>query len=106
MRTFVYIDGFNLYYGALKDSPHKWLDVKALFKHILRPQNEILAIKYYIARVSARPDNPEAPTRQDVYLRALETYIPELKITEATSSRKRRRCPWQNPHGGRSTPGS
>jgi uncharacterized LabA/DUF88 family protein len=82
MRTFVYIDGFNLYYGALKDTPYKWLDPKALFKQILRPQNHILAIKYYIARVSARPDDPGAPARQDVYLRALEAHISELTITE------------------------
>ena len=26
MRTQVYVDGFNLYYGALKDTPFKWLD--------------------------------------------------------------------------------
>lgn len=25
-KTWVYIDGFNLYYGALKRSPYKWLD--------------------------------------------------------------------------------
>jgi len=41
MRTYVYIDGFNLYYGALKGTPYKWLDVKALFKAILRPENEL-----------------------------------------------------------------
>lgn len=81
MRTYVYIDGFNLYYGALKGTPHKWLDVKALFKAILRPENEILKIKYYTARVSARPENPDAPTRQDFYLQALEAHIPELEIT-------------------------
>jgi hypothetical protein len=26
----VYIDGFNLYYGAVKGSPYKWLDLAAL----------------------------------------------------------------------------
>ena len=26
MRTRVYIDGFNLYYGCLKGTPAKWLD--------------------------------------------------------------------------------
>lgn len=72
---------YNLYYGALKGTPHKWLDVKALFGAILRPENQILRIKYYTARVSARPDNPDAPTRQDFYLQALEAHIPELEIT-------------------------
>ena len=28
MRTYVYVDGFNLYYGALKGSHYKWLDLK------------------------------------------------------------------------------
>jgi 6-hydroxy-3-succinoylpyridine 3-monooxygenase len=35
LRTRVYIDGYNLYYGCLKNSPHKWLDVRALVKRIL-----------------------------------------------------------------------
>lgn len=35
LRTRVYIDGYNLYYGCLKNSPHKWLDVLALVKTIL-----------------------------------------------------------------------
>ena len=39
MRTYVYIDGFNLYYGALKGTAHKWLDINALFRNILRPEN-------------------------------------------------------------------
>jgi hypothetical protein len=28
VRTSIYIDGFNLYYRALKGTPYKWLDVK------------------------------------------------------------------------------
>lgn len=82
MRTFVYVDGFNLYYGSLKGTSHKWLDVKALFKSILRRENDILRIKYFTARVSARPDNPDAPTRQDHYLQALRAHIPEIEIIE------------------------
>ena len=30
MDTYVYVDGFNLYYGAVKRTPLKWLDIKAL----------------------------------------------------------------------------
>ncbi|HHT9772358.1 TPA: NYN domain-containing protein, partial [Legionella pneumophila] len=30
-RTTIYIDGFNLYYGCLKRTSYKWLDLKALF---------------------------------------------------------------------------
>lgn len=81
MRTYVYIDGFNLYYGAVKDTPYKWLDLKALFSRILRSENKILAIKYYTAKVSARPGDPGGPTRQTIYLDALKAHIPELEIT-------------------------
>lgn len=36
MRTRVYIDGYNLYYGCLKGTAFKWLDLLALFeRHVL-----------------------------------------------------------------------
>ena len=36
LRTRVYIDGYNLYYGCLRKTAFKWLDVLALFEaHIL-----------------------------------------------------------------------
>lgn len=78
-RTIVYIDGFNLYYGALKRTPFKWLDLGALCTTLL-PQDDIIAINYYTALVSARPGNPTAPNDQQIYLRALRT-IPKLSIT-------------------------
>lgn len=81
MRTYVYIDGFNLYYGSVKGTPYKWLDFKALFARILRPSNQILAIKYYTAKVSARADDPGAAARQTIFLDALRAHIPELEIT-------------------------
>lgn len=31
----VYVDGLNLYYSALKRTPYKWLDLKAVFQKIL-----------------------------------------------------------------------
>ena len=36
MPTFVYVDGFNLYYGALKETAWKWLDLFALSEKILQ----------------------------------------------------------------------
>ena len=38
--TNVYVDGFNLYYGALKGTPYKWLDLGALSK-VLLPRDTI-----------------------------------------------------------------
>ncbi len=78
-KTIVYIDGFNLYYGALKRTPYKWLDLGAFCAAVLR-QDDIVAIKYYTALVSARPGNLTAPNDQQIYLRALRT-IPNLSIT-------------------------
>jgi len=74
----VYSDGFNLYYGALKNSPFKWLDLAALC-HRMLPGDAIQLIYYFTAILSARPGDPSLPTRQQVYLRALHT-IPNLTI--------------------------
>jgi len=76
--TNVYIDGFNLYYGALRNSPHRWLDLEKLCG-LLLPGNRIVRIKYFTALVSARPDNPDQPARQRTYLRALGT-LPKVSV--------------------------
>jgi len=72
MRTIVYIDGFNLYYRALKGTPHKWLNIEAMSAASLPTHCVIEKINYYTARVSGRTD-PTAPARQHAYLRALST---------------------------------
>jgi hypothetical protein len=69
--TNVYVDGFNLYYGCLKGTSHKWLDLDVLCRTLL-PNNELQRIRYFTARVKVR-DDPLAPVRQDLYLRALST---------------------------------
>ena len=78
MKTWVYVDGFNLYYGALKDTPRKWLDLSRM-SALLLPGYQIAKIKYFAARVSARDDDPDKPTRQQIYFRALKT-LPDLEI--------------------------
>src|SRR5579864_1848589 len=75
----VYVDGFNLYYGAVKRSPFKWLDLLALCTRML-PNDNIQSIEYFTAIVSARPNDPDVPVRQQVYLRALRT-LPKSTIT-------------------------
>ena len=79
LRTIVYVDGFNLYYGCLKDSPFRWLDLHALCGHMLREDADIVAIKYFTARLKPRPGNPHQAQRQQVYLRALGT-VPNLTV--------------------------
>jgi uncharacterized LabA/DUF88 family protein len=71
MTTNVYIDGFNLYYGCLKGSQYKWLDIEALCRKLL-PKDDIKRIRYFTARISARNDF-DAPSRQEIYLRALSS---------------------------------
>jgi uncharacterized LabA/DUF88 family protein len=78
MKTYVYIDGFNLYYGAVKGTPYKWLDIKKLCE-ILLSKHQIARIKYFTARVSGRPGDPDQPTRQQMFLRALAT-LPDVEI--------------------------
>lgn len=71
LKTVVYIDGFNLFYGLLKGSPNKWLDLNAFCDTVLPDRCEIAAIKFYTALVNDRPNNLGSRGRQNVYLRAL-----------------------------------
>ncbi|MEK7610314.1 MAG: NYN domain-containing protein [Patescibacteria group bacterium] len=82
MRVIVYIDGFNLYYGALQKTPYKWLDVAKLSSFLLRG-HEIAKIKYFTApmRIRDGDTDPDKPIRQQMYLRALKT-LPNVEIVE------------------------
>ena len=71
-RTCVYIDGFNLYYGALRKTSFRWLDLEA-FCRLLLPRNDVQAIKYFTARVVPRAGKPHSAVKQQTYLRALTT---------------------------------
>ncbi len=66
-RSIVYIDGFNLYYGAMKDSSCKWLNLQTYFER-LRQDDDIQKIWYFTALVSGA-----AASRQQPYLEALST---------------------------------
>ena len=74
----MYVDGFNLYYGCLKGTPYRWLDLSRLCA-LLLPKNMINRIRYFTAPVQSRPNDPDQSTRQEMYLRALAT-IPNLSI--------------------------
>lgn len=78
MKTTIYVDGFNLYYRALRKSPHKWLNLNALCEASLPKESAVTAINYYTAPVSGRR-NPTVPRDQNTYLRALQT-LPNLQI--------------------------
>lgn len=64
MRTIVYIDGFNLYYRALKGTPFKWLNLQSLCESVLPKHLKIDQVNYYTARVSGRI-NPSSFVQMD-----------------------------------------
>jgi hypothetical protein len=101
LRTRVYIDGYNLYYGCLKKSPHKWLDVRALTQRILanipygrdgvpmRYRLQTPAIKYFTAdilKAFARSDD-SAPC-QEHYHSALSGHLKRRNASSAAPARR------------------
>lgn len=83
MRTNIYVDGYNLYYGCLKHSPDKWLDLKQLLfarvVHEQTPHATLGRIKYYTADIKSKiaSRGPVSRNAQERYHRALEAYIPD-----------------------------
>ena len=78
MRTLVYIDGLNLYYGCLKPNPHcRWLNVEKLAIRLCReakPESDIIGIKYFNA-----PIITGLAKRGQVTMRALSNYLRALE---------------------------
>ena len=69
-RSIVYIDGFNLYYGALRGEPNRWLDLEKLFR-LIRQDDDIQCVRYFTARTGSAD--------QEAYLAALGT-LPLIEI--------------------------
>jgi uncharacterized LabA/DUF88 family protein len=64
-RTYVYIDGFNFYYGCIRNTPYRWLDLFR-FAQAMLPKNEVMSV-------------PTKQVRQQTYLRALAT-ITQIQV--------------------------
>jgi uncharacterized LabA/DUF88 family protein len=85
-RTNVYVDGYNLYYSRLKNTPYKWLDLVALFaRQILAQQDPdavVAVFKYFTSPVMARyaRHGQASAEAQTQYLRALKAKCPDLQI--------------------------
>lgn len=48
MKTIIYVDGYNLFYGCLKHSPDKWLDLyRLLFQRIPIRKKPITKPEYW-----------------------------------------------------------
>lgn len=83
--SIVYIDGFNLYYGLLKNTKYKWLDLEKCFTS-LRQDDQIQKIKYFTARVMGA-----SSLNQNVYLDAI-SLSPLVEITYGLFKRKQINC--------------
>jgi len=100
MRTLIYVDGFNLYYGSVKGTPYKWLNIHRMCE-LLLPQNKIVAIKYFTAKLIPRPSDPHKHIRQQVFLRALRT-LPNFEIIFGHYSAHPKWMRLANPSAGKS----
>ena len=98
MKTYIYIDGFNFYYLAVKNTPYKWLDFKTLFAKLLTQDHSIVANKYFTAIVSGTPDDLQKPIRQETYIRALENFIPEFSAYYGHFMKHKVMMPLANPN--------
>ncbi|OGG95324.1 MAG: hypothetical protein A2527_07315 [Candidatus Lambdaproteobacteria bacterium RIFOXYD2_FULL_50_16] len=78
--TIAYVDGFNLYFGALKDTPYKWLDLHQAISSRLGPDFNLIGLKYFTAMVIPTTNNPKVLERQNTYLRALSATQPNFTL--------------------------
>jgi hypothetical protein len=80
-RVIAYIDGFNLYFG-LKQKGWKryyWLNPRLLVENLLKPGQRLIAVKYFTARISAHPSDPDKHKRQATWLEAIES-LPDTRV--------------------------
>ena len=64
IKTWIYVDGFNLYYGAVKNTPYRWLNVANLASLLLPSSHTVDKVKYFTAHVSGAADH-DAPRRHE-----------------------------------------
>lgn len=93
MRTNVYFDGFNFYYGLVKDRPaDKWVDLRSLAAALLLRDQTLGRVRYFTAPSKSLVPDPEQGIRQQTYFDALET-LPELTIHKGKFHQTKKRRP-------------
>jgi len=91
-NTIVYIDGYNLYYGLLKGTADKWLDLMRFSKELLGPEHNVVSVKYFTSWVKPHPYDPAAIERQNVYLQAVKSMV-SVETTLGFYSKRRKMLP-------------
>jgi uncharacterized LabA/DUF88 family protein len=86
-----FVDGFNLYHGLKEKHGHKylWLDLEALVASLLKPGQQLVAVKYFTARVR---NDPPAEQRQSDYLDALDAHCVKVSVISGRFQEKDRSC--------------
>ena len=93
-RVIVYVDGFNLYYGLRERRWRRyyWLNIHKLANNLLKPNQHLITVRYFTARISASSDNTwKKKKRQTIYLDALAT-LPDTKLHFGHLLPKNQRC--------------
>ena len=91
LRTRVYVDGYNLYYGCLKGTHYKWLDLLTLFEKQILPSSAPMAstllplgIKFFTAKILEKAakahDSVSSQARYHTALRKL--YEDRIELIE------------------------
>lgn len=89
-RVAAYIDGFNLYFGIRQEGRrHLWLDLEQLVQRLLKPHQQLVAVRYFTARVR---NDPPAEQRQQTYLNALDAHSAMLEIRQGRFQQKSKIC--------------
>jgi hypothetical protein len=95
-RTAVYIDGYNLYYGRLRGTAFKWLDLLHLFDNLMaiqEPAAFVEAVKFFSATALGNfaSHGQASVEAQDSYHRAMAARHPDrfsIKLGNHSMDRK------------------
>lgn len=100
VSTNFYIDGFNLYYRALKTRlpQYKWLDIQSFCQSLL-PEHEVKRVRYFTALLESSFSEPDVAFRQQTYLRALRT-LDKVEIHYGRFETRRRSMSLWDPSPG------
>ncbi|MCW8127703.1 NYN domain-containing protein [Microbulbifer halophilus] len=100
MKTIIYVDGYNLYYGRLRNTAFKWLDIRRLLVDgILKPQSPqavVTRLKFFTSDTKTRfaSQGPVSQKSQQDYHRALQLLYPsEIEIIKGFYSVEKANLP-------------
>ena len=94
LRTRIYIDGYNFYYGCLRGTPYKWLDLLPLFETYILPSALVKDAEGHIRQSSLLP----SPSIKFFTAKIIESVA---KSVDSVSSQARYHTALRKQHNGR-----